>query len=133
MGKFMRGDTMMYKRHNAWADVGMSTKAEIECRVPTKEATVFQQRARNALIDAAERSIHEFPADGTFRTLMARVKWIGKQLRGKVHAKRVYVPQSAIAEHPAIIRARERGQTAVRREKGVAAPLAPLASREELL
>jgi len=60
-----------------------------------------QVAAAKAFAHTAKRSIEMFPADGSFKTLWERVKWIGNELRGKGKHGGVYtVPISATAKHP---------------------------------
>lgn len=96
-------------RHNPWFDVGMSKK---ESYLADPQPWVFdksklspaQKQAIEAFTGAATRSIEEFPADGSFSTLVKRVKWIGSQLRGKTYTTaeklRRRLPKSATPDHP---------------------------------
>ena len=112
-----RGDVAFYTRRNPWAAIGMSIKAVLECKIPRTAAdpTPAQEEVRRAFGAIAAQSITIFPADGLFMTLVARVKWIGQQLAGKVYARQVVVPRSALESHPAVVRAAARGQTVIRR------------------
>jgi len=121
-----RGDVAFYTRRNPWAAVGMSLKAVLECKIPATAAnpTPAQEEVRRGFAGIAKQSIINYPADGTFATLIARVKWIGSQLAGKVYARQVIVPASALPTHPAVVRAEQRGQTVVRRGVMAVAPVA---------
>ena len=94
---------------NPWAKVGMSTKTYY-LRNPQPwvidpgRASPAQKAVWEAFTAAAQASIRDFPADGSFRTLINRVKSIGSKLRGKTYTTpemiRKRLPKSAIETHP---------------------------------
>lgn len=100
------GQPMLLKE-NPWARVGMSTKGWYLARPPDfvmdkSKMSAAQRAVQQAFAETARRSIAQFPADGSFSTLVNRVKWIGQQMRAGpgAYGGTYKIPQSATPQHP---------------------------------
>ena len=115
MTKVLVGEEMLIRARNPWARVGMSDKTYYYRHpqpwvVDPDRASAAQKHIWELFTAAVLESISKYPADGSFATLQARVKYIGSLLKGVKGAETVegtkyleYLPISAKETHPKVV------------------------------
>ena len=113
------GQKMILAR-NPWLKAGMAKKSYYlrepqEWVLDKSKLSAGQKRVNEKFTELVYRSIKNFPADGTLKTLKRRVKWIGAQMKDEkikgydtIDKLKVKVPITASDSHPKVLEIAER-------------------------